>query len=186
MDTTTDKDVVARLTEDHERIRTLWRELEEAAPSERTTTLMMLTRLLAAHEVAEEEVVYPALRAFGVEADIIADKRIAEQAQAERLLSTFERIGMEAPEGEALLWEIRDAVLAHAEAEEQEVFPLLRERLDDNRRRMMGRMYVLAKSMAPTHPHPDAPDTPPGNIMLGPLVAGLDRARDFVQSVRRR
>jgi hypothetical protein len=35
--------------------------------------------------------------------------------------------------------------------------------------------------MAPTHPHPNAPDTPPGNMVLGPVAALADRFRDAMR-----
>lgn len=38
----------------------------------------------------------------------------------------------------------------------------------------------MAKKMAPTRPHPSAPDTPPGNKLLGPGVGLVDRARDLL------
>jgi len=35
--------------------------------------------------------------------------------------------------------------------------------------------------MAPTHPHPNAPDTPPGNMVLGAVAALADRFRDAMR-----
>jgi hypothetical protein len=40
----------------------------------------------------------------------------------------------------------------------------------------------LAKATAPTHPHPKAPNQPPGNILLGPIAAIIDRARDAARA----
>jgi Uncharacterized protein conserved in bacteria (DUF2188) len=34
--------------------------------------------------------------------------------------------------------------------------------------------------MAPTRPHPRAPDQPPGNVAAGPVVGAVDRLRDTV------
>lgn len=36
---------------------------------------------------------------------------------------------------------------------------------------------------APTHPHPSAPDTPPGNLVAGPVGALFDRIRDAASHV---
>jgi hypothetical protein len=76
---------------------------------------------------------------------------------------------------------LRQAVLAHASAEEASTFPLLEEMEDDESRRALGGRYELAKAKAPTHPHPHAPDSPPGNVILGPVAAFFDRARDAVR-----
>jgi hypothetical protein len=36
----------------------------------------------------------------------------------------------------------------------------------------------MAKKMAPTRPHPAAPDTPPANKLLAPGAGLVDRLRD--------
>jgi hypothetical protein len=35
-----------------------------------------------------------------------------------------------------------------------------------------------AKKLAPTHPHPRAPDTPPGNLVAGVAAGAIDKAED--------
>jgi hemerythrin superfamily protein len=175
----TDKDVVTQLAEDHTRIRTLFDETLAAEPERRPEMVTTLVRTLVMHEVAEEEIVYPVLRKQGPEGDILAAHRIAEQASAERLLTALERNVHDTEQAEQLLRDIQSKVLEHAEAEEATVFPRLRE-LDPAQRKNMGRLFTVAKLAAPTHPHPDAPDTPPGNLVLGPVVAVTDRARDVV------
>ena len=47
---------------------------------------------------------------------------------------------------------------------------------------MMGERYERAKASAPTHPHPHAPNTPPGNVVLGPIAALADRIRDAARN----
>jgi hypothetical protein len=42
----------------------------------------------------------------------------------------------------------------------------------------MGAKLAAAKKMAPTHPHPKAPNTPPGNIVGGVAAKVMDKARD--------
>lgn len=61
------------------------------------------------------------------------------------------------------------------------MFPLLRQYEDIDTRRALARRYERALAAAPTHPHPHAPDTPPGNLLLGPIAAVLDRVRDAVR-----
>ncbi len=73
-------------------------------------------------------------------------------------------------------------MLAHAEAEESTTFPLLERITTTDERQELGARYQKAKDRAPTHPHPHAPDTPPGNKLLGPVAAIFDRARDAVHS----
>jgi hypothetical protein len=35
--------------------------------------------------------------------------------------------------------------------------------------------------MAPTHPHPHAPSTPPGNVVAGAAASIVDKARDALR-----
>jgi hypothetical protein len=35
--------------------------------------------------------------------------------------------------------------------------------------------------VAPTHPHPMAPDTPPGNVVSGALAKIIDSGKDLVR-----
>ena len=44
----------------------------------------------------------------------------------------------------------------------------------------MATAMRAAKKVAPTRPHPNAPSTPPGNILIGAAAAVIDKARDMV------
>ncbi len=139
----------------------------------------MVTELVR-HEVAEEHVIYPVVRrAPGGEEE--AKTRIAEQAEAEKLLAEMEKLDASSVEFATAFTSLRRSVLEHASAEEATTFPLLREMEDAESRSALGGRYELAKSKAPTHPHPHAPDTPPGNVILGPVAALFDKARDAVR-----
>jgi Thiamine pyrophosphate enzyme, N-terminal TPP binding domain len=54
-------------------------------------------------------------------------------------------------------------------------------------RRNEGRVrFVLVhheEAATPTHPRPRAPDTPPGNRLLGPVAALFDKARDAIKGI---
>ena len=57
---------------------------------------------------------------------------------------------------------LRPAVQQHATQEEVEVFPLLA-KLSSETLVSLGENYTAAKAAAPNHPHPNAPDAPPGS-----------------------
>jgi hemerythrin superfamily protein len=133
---------------------------------------------LVGHEVAEEEIVYPAVRRMIDGGDALADARIAEQQKAEETLSAMERMDASTAEFKTRFQELKKEVLRHAEAEEREVFSKLKTAGDIDELTKLGKAYEAAKATAPTHPHPHAPNTPPGNLLLGPVAAIIDRARD--------
>jgi hemerythrin superfamily protein len=142
-----------------------------------------LVHLLVAHEIAEEQVVYPVVRSDVPNGEAISTARIEEQSEAEKKLAQMEKLDAATPEFATQFAELKAAVLEHAQAEEREVFPLLRQVEDEKKRTQMGARYEKAKASAPSHPHPHAPDTPPGNKMLGPVAALLDKARDAVKGI---
>ena len=68
--------------------------------------------------------------------------------------------------------------MAHAEAEERELFPILESKVDPERLREMSDAIERAERMAPTHAHPHSPESASGNMLVGPFVAMVDKVRD--------
>ena len=173
-------DVLDLLKADHRTVESLLGRFDKTPSSDRDGYFCEVVHTLVGHEVAEELVVYPALRDDAANGSTVADARLAEQAEAEQLLSEMETQEASSGAFTAKFKKLREAVLAHAEAEESTAFPLLEGSTTMEQRRDLGERYTKAKEKAPTHPHPHAPDTSPGNKLVGPVAAIFDRARDAV------
>jgi hemerythrin superfamily protein len=173
-------DVVELLLADHEEAKTLLSRFEDVAPPERTSYFCEVVTDLVRHEVAEEHVVYPIIRQVSPEGKQEAKARIAEQSEAEELLAEMEKLDASSAEFTTKFIALRQAVLDHARSEEATTFPLLKEVEDAESRLALGGRYEYAKAKAPKHPHPHAPHTSPGNMILGPVAALFDKARDAV------
>lgn len=182
MPTTTPDDIIELIDEDHGLIKQRLFDAQQASKDRKAAAFWELTQQLVRHEVAEELVVYPDLRELPG-GSAIADACIAEQGKAERSLADMEDMDVTADEFDSALVELSTAVLAHAQHEEREVLSLLREHCTAEQLLELGGRYQKAKSSAPTHPHPNAPDTPPGNKIVGPIAAVFDRIRDEIGSV---
>lgn len=175
-------DIVDLLLDDHQVVERLLGRLDvEAVPDRRSGLFRELTTALVQHEVAEEVTVYPFIRRLGGTGEVEADARIREQAEAESLLGTMQQLDVMGAEFAARFDELRRAVLRHARLEESVVFPYLTSATTPDDRSAMGRRYERAVQSAPTRPHPNAPDTPPGNRIVGPVAALADRVRDAFQ-----
>lgn len=177
MTTTLTKDVVTLLKQDHAAAKAAFAEFD-SQPSERWGGMFhALSEMLVAHEVAEEVVVYPAIRKLEGGTAMV-EERLAEQTKAEQTLVALERLD---PRSETFAEEFkaftRD-VLSHAKAEEAGLFALLEKSESPERLGELGKRYADAKAAAPTHPHPHAPNTPPGNLVTTPIAALFDRVRD--------
>jgi hemerythrin superfamily protein len=183
-DTTTTARLLDLLLQDHQAAKQMLERFDDLPVSGRAVAFCQVTYTLVGHEVAEEEVLYPAVREHVENGDDLAGRRIEEQAAAEELLARMEKLDPASVDFMAEFANLRDAVLEHAEAEEQTVFPALASAIDEDEQRQLGRRYEQAKAAAPTHPHPHAPDTPPGNLVLGPVAAVVDRVRDAARKIR--
>lgn len=176
-------DIVDLLSQDHEEAKQLLEKITGAAPGARNDLFWELVPALVRHEVAEEVVVYPTIRSEAPDGEAEVEPRLKEQQQAEEMLASMENLDPESEEFGQKLSQLRDDVFEHAQAEEQNIFPLLRALEDEEERAQLGARYEKAKTSAPTHPHPNAPDTPPGNKILGPVAAFADKVRDAAKGL---
>ena len=177
------EDAVSFLERQHGDVRNLFDALK-SGEDDRTDTFQCLVRLLAVHETAEEMVIYPAIRSKVPNGKELAEARLKEEDDAKQLLSDLEKMGTEAAEFDTKLAAFERAVLDHAEHEETEVFPKLREHLDAETLETLRTALIAAEAIAPTHPHPHGPESGVGNLMVGPFFAVADRVRDAIKAVR--
>ncbi len=181
----TGDDVIDLLLTQHQEIRRLFREVEGSSGTARAEAFDRLRRLLAVHETAEEEIVHPEARRSVDNGDAVVDARLDEENQAKRMLEDAERAGPDADNFPVLLGQLKQAVLEHAEHEERDEFPQLRERHPAYQRALMGKAVKVAEAMAPTHPHAGV-ESAGANLLVGPYAAMLDRSRDALRGALQR
>ncbi|BDG02794.1 hemerythrin domain-containing protein [Anaeromyxobacter oryzae] len=176
-------DPIQLIQKDHREVETLFKAFERAARDgrrrEQARIVRDLVRELSVHAAVEEELVYPALRAAGVEDDVLG--ALEEHHAAKLTLSELEALGPGAERFEAKVRVLATEVRHHVAEEERELLPRLRRAIDAAKLRELGDALVEAKRAAPTRPHPAAPDTPPANVVANALAALLDRARDTLR-----
>lgn len=176
----TTKDVVVLLQEQHAHIRELFRHVETAPTNAvKQVAFEELRRFLAVHETAEELITHPSARR-GTGGDAVVDQRLHEEDEAKKVLAQLDDMHVDDDEFDALLAELKASVLAHAEAEEREELPLLRERCSAEDLDRMARALLAVEAIAPTHPHPRVGSSAKQQLMAGPLASVLDRTRDLV------
>ena len=178
----TEKDIVDQLVDDHTGFRELFGRMETTPPDQRGDLFRSIVSELARHEAAEEAIVHAATRSLpGGES--IAREVLEEEAEAEKLLARMEKLDPTGAEFLAAFATLRQDVLAHAEHEERDEFPRLREHLTADRRREMANGFETLKGMGPTHPHPMTPQEPAVRAAVGPIAGIFDRARDAARNV---
>jgi hemerythrin superfamily protein len=173
-------DVVELLLAQHARIEELFVLVIGGTGQARQDAFDELVRLLSVHETAEEKVLHPLARRLPGGGDALVEDRLAEEREAKRMLKTLNDAGVGADGFETGILLLREAVLAHARYEERYEFPQLRQHLDAERLRDLAGTVRAAEATAPTRPHPGA-ESATANLLLGPPLAVLDRARDAVR-----
>ncbi|MCX5417897.1 hemerythrin domain-containing protein [Streptomyces sp. NBC_00059] len=174
--------VIAELTTDHREVDELFAKIEAqpVGDTQRRKLVDELTIELVRHSVAEEMHLYPAVRDHVEGGDGLADKELSEHAEVERHLKDLERLSADDPEFDHLVAKLKLEVSAHVRDEEGRLFPLLAAACTPQALDELGDKIRSAKKTASTRPHPSAPDTPPGNKLLGPGAGLVDRARDML------
>jgi iron-sulfur cluster repair protein YtfE (RIC family) len=171
--------IIAELRQDHEEVRGLLSLIDSATSEEKKQLFQRLVGELIRHEVAEEEILRPVSKRDAGEQ--VADARTKEESEAEKLLSELEKLDPSSSEFREKFAKLRTAVERHAAAEETEEFPKVEEAESPERLEQMGKAYLAAKAMAPTHPHPNTPNSAMANVLVGPFAAVVDRARDAMR-----
>jgi len=133
-------DVVDVLLDQHRQIVAAFERVRDAAAGQdRLEAFSALVQLVRHHERTEQRVVHPALAAFS---DEVARARVEEEIAADRMLASLISIGVHDLNFDAGLARLQQMVADHAEREETEEFPLLRERLPAAQlRELLGEVY---------------------------------------------
>jgi hemerythrin superfamily protein len=180
MPTTEDTpDVITVLRHDHQHVEELFGKVQDHARFGRRRKELadQVTIELIRHAVAEEQYVYPIVRnAAGGQA--VVDHALAVNVAAEALMKKLERLEPADEAFDQVLIELMAATRAHIADEETQVFPRLAATCLPMELRELGEKVQASKSIGPTRPHPSAPTTPPGNLIVAPVLGLIDRIRD--------
>jgi hemerythrin superfamily protein len=157
-------DAVALLQRQHDEIRSRFEEfdgLSSRASKKKDELVKSIITDLVKHAEIEEQVFYPAVRdeLEGLEDEL--DEDLEEHHAAELLLSELDGVSSDAPRFDAKVKVLQENVLHHMEEEESDLFPKVRDGLDERRRRELGGAMVELWKVAPTRPHPGRPTPHP-------------------------
>jgi hemerythrin superfamily protein len=179
MTTTRQQDLIDAIIADHRVFESVFVELEMSGdPRLRRDLVEHVIAELVRHSVAEEQYLYPTARKALPDGDEVADHEIEEHAEAEKVMKALDGTDVTDPKFDELLSELIADIRHHLDEEEGDLLPRLRNACDAEDLRELGKKFQQSKKMAPTRPHPSAPDRPPANKILGPGVGLIDRMRD--------
>ncbi|MFD0273550.1 hemerythrin domain-containing protein [Kitasatospora sp. NPDC127111] len=174
--------VIAELMADHREVEEMFEKVLALPPGDdgRRKLADEITIELVRHSVAEEQYLYPAVREHVPGGGPMADKELADHAEVERLLKELEGTDPAEDRFDEIIRKVVADVREHIADEEGTLFPALGDVCSADELNDLGDRIRAAKKLAPTRPHPGAPDTPPANKLLAPGAGLVDRARDLV------
>ena len=177
--TATDMDVVDVLTADHRDVTGLIGEIRAAgdATVRRDVTDMMISELVR-HAVAEEMYVYPAMRKHLPDGEKAVQHDVEEHKEIEQTLKRLESADVSTAEFTRDLDKLEELLADHVQDEENDQFPRLRAHVSREKLVQMREQVDRAKKLAPTRPHPAAPNSEVFHKLVGPGVGLMDRVRD--------
>jgi hemerythrin superfamily protein len=172
--------VIDELVSDHREIEQIFGRLEAlpAGDKDRKVNADQVTIELVRHSVAEEAYLYPAVREHVANGGALADKEIADHSRAEQIMKDLEGRDADDPEFDRLIGVLMSEIRSHVADEEENIFPKLRQACPTDALNELGDKVRQAKQLAPTRPHPAAPDKPPLSKLVAPGIGLVDRLRD--------
>jgi hemerythrin superfamily protein len=173
------RDVVDILTADHREVTDLLSQIVAESGLDRRRDLAdtMIAELVR-HSVAEEMHVYPAIREHVPDAEQAAEHDIEEHKELESLLKDLENSEPSSSQFAQTVAKLGEVLDDHVSDEEADQFPQLRAHVPADELVKIGAKVETAKKLAPTRPHPSAPNAKLFHMLAGPGVGMVDRLRD--------
>lgn len=180
MTTTHQTDLVSVVVHDHREVEQAFGKLERAqlTPTSLKALAEHVIAKLVRHSVAEEQFLYPAVRKHLDGGEQLAEKKIEEQAEAEKIMKQLESMDVHNADFVRLLSQLIHNIREHVRDEETNLLPRLQRACTDDELRDLGARVENTKKVAPTRPHPASPNHPPANLILAPGEAFIDKIRD--------
>jgi hemerythrin superfamily protein len=175
---------VKLLKQDHRTVKGLFRQLVGAGKrSERQKIGQQIIEELSVHAAIEEQLIYPALRARDQRMEKAALNALEEHHAMKLTLLELDKMDADDERYAAKMHVVQEAVNMHIEEEEGTLLPRLESLFDDEELKAMGDAVMAMKHVAPNHPHPAAPDTPPGNVLASMFAKLSDASKDVIRKL---
>jgi hemerythrin superfamily protein len=181
-------DAITLLREDHRSVEKLFKSFEKAGERALATKGKIaddVIRQLSVHAAIEEQVFYPAVREAVADMKELVLESLEEHHIVKWVLSELDGLDPSDERFEAKMTVLIENVRHHVKEEEGELFPSVRKALGRKMLSELGEQLTAAKKVAPIHPHPRMPDTPPANLAGGLVGATVDAAREVISTTRR-
>ncbi|WP_430792027.1 hemerythrin domain-containing protein [Actinoplanes sp. G11-F43] len=143
-------DIVEIIKEQHRQVEDLLTRAEKGG-DDSAALMREVARMLLPHSEAEESFVYPRIRDLAEEAGEEVKDGAVEHHQVEEMLKNLLRGDSGDPGYDGTVAAIAGELRHHVQEEEEELLPILADRLDAAERAEMGRRFAEATSGSADH-----------------------------------
>jgi len=181
-------DAITLLKQDHRTVEKLFKQFEKAGENAHKTKRKIVDQVieeLAKHAAIEEQVFYPAVREEVKDIEDNVLEALEEHHVVKWTLSELEGMSPEHERFTAKMTVLMESVRHHVEEEEGEMFPEVRKALGRKKLGTIGDRMESLKGIAPTRPHPKAPDEPPANLIANTGAGAVDQVRSSAKKARK-
>lgn len=180
------RNVADILAEEHTRLAAHLDELTDPGTPARRRELVAeaVTATVTRHLSAEEQYLYPAVRAALPDGGPLADREITADTALLRALRDLAGATPDEPRFTALAETVAAQLRRHTSTVNREILPALRQAASDAELIRLGNRVEIAEEAAPTRPHPEHPVSPPWNRVVEPALGVIDKVRDAVTGRR--
>jgi hemerythrin superfamily protein len=177
---------ITLLKEDHKRIKELFRrydKLGRGARKSKARLVAEMVRELSQHSVIEEAVFYPECRSRVPQSTDDVLESLEEHHIVKWTCEELRKMDPSEERYDAKVTVLMENVLHHIGEEEHELFPEVSRHLSRRDLNEIGEALQTFRTVAPTRPHPKAPDEPPENVLAAVGAAPMDTVSDTVEEV---
>ncbi|MFL6053472.1 MAG: hemerythrin domain-containing protein [Actinoallomurus sp.] len=164
------RDVIDVLTRDHRRVEDMFVRVIALPPGDRRRRYVVagvITELMR-HTAAEEEYLYPAVRAHVPDGDRLAAEKIADHARTRKTIRELDGLDPADARFDAIFRRLAGATRDHLEDEETSLFPRLAGACDPATLHDLGVKVERAKRGTPVWPCTGMAEEPPLDGWGGP------------------
>jgi hemerythrin-like domain-containing protein len=140
--------VITLIKDDHKKLESVFKKLEKAEPPQFPALLQQVAELLIPHSKAEEQVVYPAIKAATPDEAEEVDDGLAEHQHVEETLKQLLATDPEEPGTDGLVAAMIGEVRHHVEEEEQDILPAFAKEASNDQLTQLGEAFTQAKEKA--------------------------------------
>ena len=137
--------VITLIKEDHQKLERVFKKLEAAEAGEIPALLQQVAELLVPHSKAEEQVVYPAIKAVSPQEESDVEDGIAEHHHVAETLRQLLGLDPEEPGIDGLIAAMIGEVRHHVEEEEQQILPRFAKDATNAQLGELGAQFTAAK-----------------------------------------